>query len=360
LPSESLFAAVAGQTAAISQLRAAATRPVHAYLLVGPSGLQQRELARGFAAALLCPYGGCGECDSCRRVISGVHPDLVEIERAGAQLAVEEARRVVRLAYRRPLEASRQIVLVPDLHLARLAGPVLLKTLEDPPPSTVIVLLADFVSPELVTIASRCVRVDLRPVAEGDLEQWLRAGGLNEEAAKRVAQVSGGSPTRAEVLVADDNVGHRREMWRQVPAKLDGTGAMIARLTDELLDATSRALEPLRDRHKAEIEELAERARAGGYKGIPQRREVDERHRREERRWRTDDLRSGLAELAGAYRDRALERVSDRSHRGGGRLHDMVEACDLVGSTAAELVRNPNETLLLEALFVKLARLSET
>jgi len=359
MPSPSLFTGVAGQATAISQLRAAATRPVHAYLLVGPSGLQQRELTRAFGAALLCPSGGCGECDSCRRAIAGVHPDLVEVERAGAQLAVEDARRVVQLAYRRPFEGARQVLVVPDLHLARLAAPVLLKTLEDAPPSTVIVLLADSVGPDLVTIASRCVRIDLGPVPEADLERWLRVSGVEQETARRVARVSGGSPSRAEVLVADGSVSQRREMWRQVPAKLDGTGATIARLTEDLLDATSRALEPLRALHQTELEELTERAKARGDRGIPHRREVEDRHRREERRWRTDDLRAGLGELAGAYRDRALDKVSDRSRHGAGRIHDMAEACDLVGATAAELVRNPNETLLLEALFVRLAALSE-
>lgn len=354
-----LFPDVAGQGPAIAQLIAAARRPVHAYLLVGQSGLQQRELVRGFVAALLCPNGGCGECETCRRVFSGVHPDLVEIERAGAQLAVDDARRVVRLSYRRPREAVRQVVVVPDLHLARLAAPVLLKTLEEAPPSTVLVLLADSLAPELDTVASRCVLIELAPVSETELTAWLRGKGVNEAVAKKVAHASGGSPDRARLLLDDPSVEERRKLWRQVPSRLDGTGATVVRLAEELLEATSVAIDPLRARHAEELEELAARAKASGEKGIPGRREAEERHRREERRLRTDELRAGLAELAGAYRDRAVEMTHDASAHASGRLVDCATACDIVGSTATELIRNPNELLLLEALFLRLSALSE-
>ena len=359
LPARSLFDAVAGQGDVITQLLAAARSPVHAYLLVGASGLQQRDLARGFAAALLCPSGGCGHCDTCRRVLSGVHPDLVEIERAGAQLAVDDARRVVKVAYRRPLEAARQVVVVSDLHLARLAAPVLLKTVEEPPPSTVLVLLAESVTPELVTLASRCVQLNLSPVPEADLVAWLEASGTDEDSSIRAAHASGGSPDKARLLVDDPTVEDRRELWRQVPSRLDGTGATVVRLAEELLEVASGAVEPLRARHLAELEELTARAKAAGEKGLPGRREIEERHRREERRLRTDEMRSGLAELARAYRDRAVEKANDPSAHAVGRVHDFSQACDLVGAAAVDLVRNPNETLMLEALFLRLSALSE-
>jgi DNA polymerase III subunit delta' len=358
-----LFKGVAGQGSAITQLLAAAAKPVHAYLIVGQSGLQQRELVRGFAAALLCPNGGCGECDTCRRVLSGVHPDLVEIARAGAQLAVDDARRVVRLSYRRPREAARQVVVVPDLHLARLAAPVLLKTLEEAPPSTVLVLLTESLTPELATVASRCVRIELSPVSEGELTDWLRADGVGEDSAARVARASGGSPDKARLLLDDPSVEERRRLWRQVPSRLDGTGATVVRLAEELLEATAVAVDPLRSRHAAELEELAASAKASGEKGIPGRRDIEDRHKREERRLRTDELRAGLAELAAAYRDRAVDMARETSGHtsvhASGRLLDTSLACDIVGVTAIDLVRNPNELLLLEALFLRLSVLSE-
>jgi len=79
-----------------------------------------------------------------------VHPDLVEVQRVGAQLSVGDAAEVVRLAQRRPLEGHRQVIAVGDIHLARLAAPVLLKTLEEPAGQTVFVLLAEAVPADLI------------------------------------------------------------------------------------------------------------------------------------------------------------------------------------------------------------------
>src|ERR1700722_8591537 len=98
-----LYADVVGQEAAVSALRAAALRPVHAYLLVGPPGTGKRAAAVSFAASLLCPAGGDGTCDVCRRVLAGVHPDLVPIEREGPFITIDMARAIGVAASRSPV-----------------------------------------------------------------------------------------------------------------------------------------------------------------------------------------------------------------------------------------------------------------
>ncbi|MHB8595036.1 MAG: DNA polymerase III subunit delta', partial [Acidimicrobiales bacterium] len=248
--SPALFADVVGQAAAVAQLRACAVRPVHAYLVIGPPGLGQRALVRGFAAAVLCPRGGCAACDVCRRAVSGVHPDLVEFERVGAALSVDDARSVVRLAQRRPLEAARQVLVVPDLHVARLAAPVLLKTLEEPAGDTVFVLLADSVPADLATVASRCVRVDLAPLGPEELARWLQSEGLAPAAAAELADAAAGIPERARLLASDTGLAARRALWRSVPSRLDGTGSSAATLAAELLAAAEEAAGALRARHE--------------------------------------------------------------------------------------------------------------
>src|ERR1700676_266214 len=95
-----LYADVVGQDAAVAALRAAAVRPVHAYLLVGPPGTGKRAAATGFAAQLLCPAGGDGTCDVCRRVLGKAHPDVVVVEREGAAISVDMAREIGRAAAR--------------------------------------------------------------------------------------------------------------------------------------------------------------------------------------------------------------------------------------------------------------------
>src|SRR2546421_2682725 len=91
-----LFDDVVGQERAVASLRAATATPVHAYLLVGPPGTGKRTAATSFAAALLCPSGGDGTCETCRRVVSGVHPDVVGEERQGARLSIEDAPDIIR------------------------------------------------------------------------------------------------------------------------------------------------------------------------------------------------------------------------------------------------------------------------
>jgi DNA polymerase-3 subunit delta' len=360
-PVARLFADVVGQADAVAQLRAGGRRPVHAYLLVGQPGLGQRSLVRGFAAALLCPSGGDGDCEVCRRALAGIHPDVVEVERAGALVSVDDARRVVRLAQRRPLEAHRQVIVVADIHLARLAAPVLLKTLEEPAGQTVFVLLADAVPAELATVASRCVRIELRPVPPGELREWLVRTGMDDELAQELAEAAGGSVDRARLLADDAGFAARRQLWRSVPSRLDGTGAAAASLATELLSSAEDAVEPLRARHRVEMEGLGSDAEQRGERSVPRRKEIEDRQHREERRWRTDELRAGFAVLAAAYRDRLVTLAAGNSvpaawsGRTAERVRELGAAITVVERSAAELIRNPNETLLLEAMLVRLS-----
>lgn len=359
-PEASLFAGVVGQGRAVAALSAAARRPVHAYLFLGHAGAGARPAARAFAAALLCPDGGCGVCDACRRAIAGTHPDLVEVERTGAALDVDDARHLGALALRRPLEAARQVLVVADAHLALQSAPALLKTLEEPPPSTVFVLLAEDVPPELVTVASRCVEVPFPPVPAAAVAAWLVSRGADPERARLVAEGAAGDVERARLLSEDPEFAARLALWRSVPARLDGDGAAVAALARELLAATDRALGPLRAEHEREVEALDASARASGERGAPGRRDVLERQRREERRWRTDELRTGLGVLARTYRDRMLEAVSSppsaAAGTGDGPAGAPAEAVALVTAAAEALRRNANETLLLESLLVRLGR----
>jgi DNA polymerase-3 subunit delta' len=358
-PVRALYAGVVGQDVAVEQLRAMARRPVHAYLLVGPPGVGQRALVRGFAASLLCPTGGCGKCSSCRRALAGVHPDLVEVDRSGPSVTVDDARRIVRLAQRRPLEGRRQVVAVSDLHLARLAAPVLLKTLEEPPGDTVFVLLADTVPTELVTVASRCVRIELQPVSAETLTGWLTGQGVEGELAREMATAARGSMDRVRLLVDDAGFAARRRVWRDVPTRLDGTGGTVAVVAAELLAAAEEAVEPLRLRHAADMQGLADQAERNGERGVAGRKEIEDRHHREERRMRADELQAGLAVLAGAYRDRLAAEVSGARLSGAGRVAERVRelsgAVDAVEAVSVEMIRNPNESLMLEALLVRLS-----
>ena len=341
-----VFDRVVGQDAAVAQLRAAAGAPVHAYLLVGPPGAGKRTAARAFAAALLCPRGGCGTCDVCVRALAEVHPDLVVVEREGPSISMPQAREIRRLALRTPNEGGRKALVLTDFHLVQDAGPALLNVIEEPPPSTVFVVLADHVPPELVTIASRCVQITFRGIDPHLLLQLLVAEGTDPVVAEEVARASGGRLDRARLLASDPGFGARREVWRTLPFRLDGTGATVAVLAAELVELLGdAAVEPLRARHAAELAALEARVERTGERGAG-RSTLAERHKRELRRLRTDELRFGLATLAETYRDALIAHAAD--------TRACVAAVEAVQATAEALVRNPKEDLLLQALLLRL------
>ncbi|HUR48788.1 MAG TPA: AAA family ATPase [Acidimicrobiales bacterium] len=342
-----LYADVVGQDAAVARLRSSARTPVHAYLIVGPAGTGKLTAARSFAASLLCDEGGCGDCDVCRRVLSEVHPDVRVVQREGASMSIGEAAEVIQIAAQAPVEARRKILILDELHLVEEAGPALLKTMEEPPPSTVFVALAEHVPPELVTIASRCARIDFGPVPAERIVERLVAEGADPGAATLAAASSGGRPERARLLAADPSLAGRVDSWRTVPERLDGTGHGATAVVDELIamiDGVEAGL--LAARHTEELAELAQRENEWGKRGSG-RSTIETRHRRERRRVRTDEIRLGLSTLAEYYRSKL-----GSADRAGTRRY--LAALTAIGAANEALIRNPNEVLLLVALLVSL------
>ncbi|HEX2062949.1 MAG TPA: hypothetical protein VHE80_00860, partial [Acidimicrobiales bacterium] len=339
-----LYADVVGQERAVAQLRSAARSPVHAYLLVGPAGSGTREAASSFAADLLCRHGGCGRCEVCRRALAGIHPDVAFHERSGPYITVADARSIARAAGTSPVEGRRKVLVLVDFHLVHDAAPALLKTIEEPPATTVFVVLAEHVPPELVTIASRCVLVELQPVPAERIAEALAADGVPASTAAEIAAAAGGNVERARLLASDPGFADRQALWRSVPGRLDGTGATVSVLAEELLGSLGGVLEPLRRNQEAELAEVEERARLYGEAG-PSKRHLEERHKREQRRLRLDELRAGLVTVAGAYRDRLAS---------GADPKPCLDALDVIAAAHEALGRNPNETLLLQAMLVRL------
>ena len=358
-PAPELFAGVVGQEEAVAALRAAAVNPVHAYLFRGPAGNGGLVAAHGFAAALLCPDGGCGACATCRAALAGTDPDLHVIRRSGASISIGEIRQVVSLAQRRPLHAARQVIVLLDVHLAALRAPALLKTLEEPPGDTVFILLTDEVLPELVTVASRSVEIEFPPVPREVLVRWLTESGVPADTAAVVADSSGGNPERARITVDDPDVAARVALWASVPDELGASGMTAAGLTRRVLESADRSVEPLRAAHGRDIETLTAAAKEMGERGLPGRKEIQEQFQREERRFRTDALRAGLGVLARTYRGKvAASAAGGPVGVGDEEVRSAVAAVGLITEAAEALPRNPNEALLLQSLFVRLAALA--
>ena len=342
-----MWGGLVGQHAAVAVLTRAAADPVHAYLFAGPAGTGKERAARAFAALLLDPTGDPSSRVS-RLALAGQHPDVREVHRAGASITVDQASDVIRTSALAPTEGNRKVLILHEFHLlAPAAAAMLLKTIEEPPASTVFIVLADQVTPELVTIASRCVRIGFSPLSDDDIAEALIAEGIEADAAHRAAVASGGNLDRARLLAADAGLATRRGFFAGIARRLDGTGQTVLTLVDELNALMDQAVAPLTDRHALELAALEARIAQTGERGSG-RKQLDEQHRRELRRHKTDELRAGLAVLAGSYRDALV---------GGGNVDATLGAVTAIHATLESLERNPNEALQLQALLLQLPTL---
>ena len=203
-------------------------RIAHAYLFVGPSGVGRLAAGRAFAQALLCSRGGedaCGICGPCRKVAAGAHPDLRiitpgRIDAGGEHRAViiDQVRDLKHDAQYQPYEGKWKIFILEDAEQMRAeAANGLLKVLEEPPAGIVIILLAESTEALLPTLVSRCQLVRFSLVPAAIIAQALRDRcGVHEAHARFLAAVSGGRVGAALVAAAasggDDLVARRQEV----------------------------------------------------------------------------------------------------------------------------------------------------
>lgn len=360
-----VFDSLVGQDRAVAALRQHVRHPVHAYLFSGPAGSNVNDALVAFAAALQCPDFGCGVCEVCRRVLGRVDPDVHVAERAGVSWRVDDLREIDRVSRRRPLGGGYQVIIIPDVELtvsgAAPSAPALLKSLEEPPSRTIFLLSADEVPESLDTVVSRCVEIKFQAMGTADLEQVLRRDGADPATAATAARSAGGNLARARVLVRDPGLDERLDTWRSVPERLMGTGSGATQIALDIARSIDAAMAPLETMHAEELARRTREAKDVGLRSIGNRKEIDAQFKREERRFRLEELRFGLNVLSGVYRDRmvaALHESSDPSEsRAGYRISSSMRALDILLEANERLSTNIDEALLLADLMLSLARL---
>ncbi len=177
----------------------------HAYLFKGPSGVGKKMTAHGLAALLNCyapqKTSVCGTCPSCKKFRSGNHPDFTIIEPEGAGIKIAQIRTLQQNLAFPPFEAKTRVIILPDIHdtmhRAEVAN-ALLKTLEEPPENTLLILTGDEAGNILPTILSRCQVVPFLPLSHDDVAEILQKDKISHAEAMTLAAISEGSPGRAQ------------------------------------------------------------------------------------------------------------------------------------------------------------------
>jgi len=196
-------------------------------LFAGPSGVGKRKSAIALAQTLNClsPEAGdaCGTCAACTRIARGVHPDVLVIEPAETGLIrIDPVRDAIDRAGYRPFEGKRRVVIIDEADaLLPQAQNALLKTLEEPPPSSVFVLVTSRPDVLLATVRSRCPQLRFRPLAPDVIAEALVARGHTDAEARAVAANAAGSLGQALEASAGDLV-EARDVANRVLAQAAG------------------------------------------------------------------------------------------------------------------------------------------
>lgn len=315
---QSVWDSVVGQTKAVEQLHQLAVNHVHAYLFIGPEGCGKDEAARAFAAQLITGSDKAVSREA-DLIMRGSFSDVIEVLREGAAVDKDEAEAIIRLATTTPTESKVKVVIVHEVHLMRdSAAARLLKTIEEPSEKVVFILLADQLVPSLATINSRCV----------------------------VVQFAANNAYRERLLANDPQFAQRQAAFANIPYKLDGSGATVALIVDEIFELIEQATAPLISEQKRELEELEARVSLTGERGSG-RKALQDRHKRQLRKFNTDELRSGLSTIAGTYHSLI---VSETQYPDEPKFHDAIHR---IHKAMGSLGLNVNEELLLQSLFLQ-------
>jgi DNA polymerase-3 subunit delta' len=216
-----------------------AGRLASTYLFVGPPGIGKRRIALELAHSLLCTDASeadlnpCGNCESCRLFAAGSHPDLdvMGLPADKTTLPIElfigdrEHRNQEGLCHRlgmRPFFGRRKVAIVDDAdHFSIASANCLLKTLEEPPPSALLILIGTSPSRQLPTIRSRSQVVRFSPLARETVADLMVATGVVSDLAfaEQVAELSEGSLEKAKQLADRDLWDFRTQLLAAVASK---------------------------------------------------------------------------------------------------------------------------------------------
>ncbi|MBW2108191.1 MAG: DNA polymerase III subunit delta' [Deltaproteobacteria bacterium] len=298
-------------------------RLAHALLFSGIDGVGKQTAATATAMALNCTNRraatACGACRSCRKIISGHHPDMIWIQPRGASIKIDQIRDVQKRLIFAPVEGRRRVVVINDAHTMNAeASNAMLKMLEEPPDNTHLILTAHQASDLLPTIVSRCQPVSFSPLSLDVITAQLTAAkGLDEQTAVAVALLAKGSLGRAMRADVGRWMAWRKKLMETITALCDSSVHALFAFAEELASDKDR------------LEDALDLIMF----------------------WFRDLLMAKVCPEKITNRDlqRLAERDSERFS-----IHDLVEKMTLVSETRQAITRNVNRRLALEVMLLGL------
>jgi DNA polymerase-3 subunit delta' len=259
---------ILGHDKVVEQFRRtlAAGRLASTYLFVGPAGIGKKRFAMELARCLLCQRAAdaleaCGECESCRLFAAGNHPDLelvgLPADKSELPIALfvgdDQHRNQEGLCHRialKPFLGGRRVAIIDDAdHFNASSANCLLKTLEEPPPQSLLVLIGTSPARQLPTIRSRAQIVRFQPLAADEVAQILLDTGaaVDREQAARLAELSEGSVERT-VEQADPALVEFRGTFLNALSSASPDGIRLVRSVQAFVDEAGKEASRKRDR----------------------------------------------------------------------------------------------------------------
>lgn len=377
----SVWSDLVGQDAVVEQLTRAARedRPSHAWLVTGPPGSGRSQAALALAASLLCERTdpaerGCGQCPACRTVRAGSHADLTHFRTEHNEIRIEEARELVVRAQDKPSVGRWRVMVVEDAdRMAERTSNVMLKAIEEPPPSTIWLLCAPSPSDVLVTIRSRCRPVTLRvPPVEAVAELLERRDGVAAPRALECARLAQSHVGVARRLALYDDARERRRRVVELPLRLDGVADAVReadRLTKLAEEEAAADSETRNEQERAQLLTAMGAPDTGrvppNVRGALKRLEDDQKRRA--KRVRTDTLDRFLIDLTTFYRDVLTLQLGTgsalvnahiaealRDYASNSTPEQSLARIDTIGRTRTRIRTNAAPNLAFEAMAASL------
>jgi DNA polymerase-3 subunit delta' len=344
----------------------------HAWLFTGPPGSGRSNAALAFAAALVCPNNGCGNCIDCTTALNGTHQDVELIRTEGLSIKIDEVRELITRASWSPSVATYRVVVIEDAdRLTESAANALLKAVEEPGLRTVWLLCAPTATDVLPTIRSRTRSLTLKTPSATAVAKLLTAEGFTPTIAAFAARASQGQIGRARHLATNQDARTRREATLKLSLNINDIASAF-KAAQLLVDAAKKEAEAVAElRDDKEIKDLKEawgqqgsKLSQGGSKAV---KELEKEQKSRSTRMVRDYLDRALLDAMTVYRDILLiqsgagddlinqDLLADLTRVAGTTTPEAtLKKIEAIQGARTNLAHNAAPLLTIEALMVQL------